>query len=714
MKKKISSVCALLFVLLMIVGSLILPASAASPYQTYTYSISGTALYSPDAYTPDKVIDSAYMGLDVTLADPSDIVLDDKENVYLADRDNNRIVVLDRYFKLKFIISEFINGNGTPDELTKPQGVFVTEDLIYVCDTDANRIVTFDRSGNFVKVIPQPESSLFKEGAVYKPVAIAVDKHNRLFVVSSTTYQGIIVMTDEGVFTGFIGAQSVSLSAWQILIRRFQTKEQRELMAQNVSTEYNNITVTDDGFVYATTSMIDSAKVQSFIKSKSKDGKYSPVKLLNAKGDEIMKRNGFWPPAGEVDMTRASAGDEYSGPSKITDVAVGPEKTWSIIDANRQKIFTYDENGNLLFAFGDKGQQIGNLSGVEGLAYQGDKLLALDSTNNTITVYNRTEYGDILVNAITNQNNQQYDLAIEDWTEILKRNSNFDAAYIGIGNSLYRSGNYERALAYYRAAYDTTNYSKAYKEIRQEWISDWVLLIPLSIAALVVGWLLLNNYAQKVNRRAATAGGKRTFKEELLYCFHTMFHPFDGYWDLKHEKRGSVRASLVFVALTIVSFYYQNIGQGYITNARGVYSTFWAQVTGVLVPLLLFVVGNWCLTTLFEGEGSLKDIFIACSYSLAPLPVFIIGTTMFSNVALKNETDILELLVTFAFIWVFMLIFFGTMTTHDYSLFKNVLTTLGTLVAMVFIMFLALLFTSLLGKLVSLVSNIVIEISYRM
>ena len=714
MKKKISSVCALLFVLLMIVGSLILPASAASPYQTYTYSISGTALYSPDAYTPDKVIDSAYMGLDVTLADPSDIVLDDKENVYLADRDNNRIVVLDRYFKLKFIISEFINGNGTPDELTKPQGVFVTEDLIYVCDTDANRIVTFDRSGNFVKVIPQPESSLFEEGAVYKPVAIAVDKHNRLFVVSSTTYQGIIVMTDEGVFTGFIGAQSVSLSAWQILIRRFQTKEQRELMAQNVSTEYNNITVTDDGFVYATTSMIDSAKVQSFIKSKSKDGKYSPVKLLNAKGDEIMKRNGFWPPAGEVDMTRASAGAEYAGPSKITDVAVGPEKTWSIIDANRQKIFTYDENGNLLFAFGDKGQQIGNLSGVEGLAYQGDKLLALDSTNNTITVYNRTEYGDILVNAITNQNNQQYDLAIEDWTEILKRNSNFDAAYIGIGNSLYRSGNYERALAYYRAAYDTTNYSKAYKEIRQEWISDWVLLIPLSIAALVVGWLLLNNYAQKVNRRAATAGGKRTFKEELLYCFHTMFHPFDGYWDLKHEKRGSVRASLVFVALTIVSFYYQNIGQGYITNARGVYSTFWAQVTGVLVPLLLFVVGNWCLTTLFEGEGSLKDIFIACSYSLAPLPVFIIGTTMFSNVALKNETDILELLVTFAFIWVFMLIFFGTMTTHDYSLFKNVLTTLGTLVAMVFIMFLALLFTSLLGKLVSLVSNIVIEISYRM
>jgi hypothetical protein len=240
-----------------------------------------------------------------------------------------------------------------------------------------------------------------------------------------------------------------------------------------------------------------------------------------------------------------------------------------------------------------------------------------------------------------------------------------------------------------------------------------VLLIPLGIAVIVVGWLLLSGYARKVNLKAATAGGKRTFKEELLYCFHTMFHPFDGYWDLKHEKRGSVRASLVFVVLTILSFYYQNIGQGYITNARGVYSTFWAQVTGVLVPLLLFVVGNWCLTTLFEGEGSLKDIFIACAYSLAPLPVFIIGTTMFSNVALSNETDILELLVTFAFIWVFMLIFFGTMITHDYSMGKNIITFLGTIVGMALIMFVAVLFTTLVGKIVSLITNIVTELQYR-
>ena len=301
MKKKI---IALLFALVFALSALALPASAASPYQTYTYSINGTPLYSPDAYTPIKVMDSDTMGLEVVMKNPTDLVIDGQLNMYVADRDNNRILVNDRYGKNKFIIETFINEDGVPDELTHPQGLFVTEDTIYVCDTDAARIVTFDLEGNFLSVIPAPESSLFDEGSIYSPVAIAVDKYDRLFVVSRDTYQGIIVMTSDGAFTGFIGAQAVSLTFWETLIRRFQTEEQREQSVLNVSVSYNNIAVTEEGFVYATTSYIDEADVQSFIKSKSSSGKYSPVKLLNAKGDEIMKRNGFWPPAGEVDMTK--------------------------------------------------------------------------------------------------------------------------------------------------------------------------------------------------------------------------------------------------------------------------------------------------------------------------------------------------------------------------------------------------------------------------
>ena len=740
--KKITAVICVIFAFIMVMA---LPVSAGAPYQTYTYSINGTALHSPDAYTPAKSIDSAYMGLDdeavlkkyysgldatalaakKTISNPSDIEVDDELNVYIADTDNNRIVVLDRYYKLKFIIETFTNDQGVPDKLAAPQGVFITSDKvvgtehregrIFVCDTNNNRILTFDREGNFLSVIPQPESELFDEGAVYKPVAVAVDQYDRLYVVSSTTYQGIIVMTDEGDFTGFVGAQKVVISAWDTIWRRFQTDEQRELSQTYVSTEFNNIALFGD-FIYVTTSSIDENKVQSAITGKSTSGDYAPVKMLNAAGTEIMRRNGFYPPSGEVDMTKVKVSDTIFGVSTIVDVAPGPEKTWSIIDQKRSKVFTYDYDGNLLFAFGDTGRQLGNISskGLAGVVYQGDNMLLLDRTAKSFTVYERTEYGDILINALRNQNERRYDKAIDDWMEILKRNSNFDAAYIGIGNALYRSNQLEEALEYYKSAYDTANYSVAYKDLRKEWLSKFILLIPVGVVALCLVWSKFLKFAKKVNKRVATSGEKKTYGQELIYVFHVIFHPFDGFWDLKHEKRGSFRAAITIFGMVIITFYYQAIGQGYLLNPQENYSSLFAVILSVAAPFALWIIANWCLTTLFDGEGSFKDIFIATCYALMPLVLIMIPTTIASNVLVAEELDILSVINAFAFIWTGILIFFGMMVTHDYGMGKNFLTTLGTILGMVIIMFIAILFSTLLSKLVSFVTNIVTEIQFRM
>ena len=125
-------------------------------------------------------------------------------------------------------------------------------------------------------------------------------------------------------------------------------------------------------------------------------------------------------------------------------------------------------------------------------------------------------------------------------------------------------------------------------------------------------------------------------------------------------------------------------------------------------------MANWCLTTLFEGEGSLKDIFVAACYSLTPMPLLIIPSVILSNVLAASEVQIINLLVDVAFIWMFVLLFLGMMVTHDYSMLKNVATTVGTIVGMAFIMFLALLFSSLMAKIVGFISGIIVEINYRM
>jgi len=539
-----------------------------------------------------------------------------------------------------------------------------------------------------------------------------------MFIVSRETNEGVIVMTEKGEFTGFIGAQQSVTSVWDQIWRRFQSKEQRQQSETVISYPYNNVDINERGFIYATIyePKLVSAMANA-ITSKDVSGTYAPCKLLNPAGDEIMRRNGFWPPAGEIDFKNEYVDGGNGKPSHIVDVACGPEQSWSIVDVDRSRVYTYDYDGNLLFAFGDKGDQLGNITNgaITAVCYQGDRLLLLDGGDvPKVVVYNRTEYGDVLISALRYQNERQYDKAIETWKEILMRNSNYDAAYIGIGDSLARSGKFEESLQYYQSAYDTESYSVAYKEMRKEWMSKFFLLIPVVIIVVVLLISKFLKYAAKVNKKAAVSGGKRTFKEEVLFVFHVMFHPFDGFWDLKHEKRGSVRAALLFMVLAVIAMFYRSVGAGYVLNPQGEYTTIMMQLLVVVVPVMLFAIANWCLTTLFEGEGSFRDIFIAIGYSLLPLVITIIPTTFFSNYIVSEEADILSLIVALGFIWAGFLIFFGTMVTHDYTMGKNVITVIGTIGGMAFIMFLGLLFTSLIMDIVTFVTNYVSEIVYRL
>ncbi len=725
-QRKLISVVCIAFILLFVLA---IPAGAVSAYQTYTYSISGEMLPSPDAYTATLSADYSYMGLDVSdptwnsqLSSPADMVVDDEKNVYIVTRGSQSnegcVVALDPYLKVRFIIREFINDQGIVDRFNRPQGLFVSSKYIWVCDTENQRVVVFDREGNFVKQLWKPESQLFQDDAKYTPVAIAVDKYNRVYVVSSSTSEGIIMMTEDGNFTGFIGAQATTMSAWEILTRRFQTTAQRENTDDKVSTEYRNVSITEEGFIYAVVDVKSGSdletKIGEGITSGSLTGVYSPVKLLNSKGTEIMKRNGFWPPAGEVDVDSLDQ-NERVGISKLIDVAVGPERTWTTIDSKRNRTYTYDYNGNLLFAFGDNSALLGGIGNIVAVAYQGNSLLLLDGGNtNSITVYDRTEYGELIIKALNAENHMEYDLAVESWKGVLQRNSNYDAAYVGIGNALYRDGRYKESLDYYEAAYDTKNWSLSWSEVRRDWMSKYVLIFVAILVLVFVAWGKFLKFAKKVNK-AATVDGKarKTFGQELLYGFYVIFHPFDGFYDLKHEHRGSVRASLVFVGVAILTFFYQAVGVGYVMNPTREFSSLFTQALSVLIPLALFIVSNWCLTTLFDGEGSLKDIFIASSYSLLPIPILIIPATILSNFVTATEASLISMFTVIAFIWLGILLFLGTMVTHDYSIGKNFVTVLATIVGMICIMFLAILFVTLIGKLISLVANIVTEIQFR-
>ena len=740
MKSKFTKIAVLAIAMILLFGTVL--SSAYESYDTYTYSIDGEPLMSPAAYTPDTAVyDSGAMGLldaegkgGLQLA--TDIVTDYQGNFYIADGGNNRIVVLDRYsYRQTKIVYDYVDEYGKTQTFNSPSGLYVTNpnkmvdgsEKIFVCDTGSSSIIVFDGDFNYLKTITVPDdpaegevtSSLITKGD-FSPTAVAVDIYGRIFVVSKECYSGIIVMSSEGDFTGFIGAQKITVNPIDLIWQKFQSVEDYESSYRELPDPFNNITVDDLGFVYATISFsTDADKASQLAAIKSKEAAYSPVKKLNSVGKEILKRNGFFDPGGEAGILNPNE------VSKITDIAIGAEGSWSILDQTRSRIFTYDSSGNLLFAFGDTGDQIGNGTNYTAMTYQiiydeikgrdVYNLVLLDSTSTgfKLMVYHPTEYCDMIMDALHNENVHNYSDTIGKWQEVLTSNNNFDLAYIGIGKALFNQGKYTEAMEMLKSAYETSYYSNAFAALRKDVLSVWMVPIIIGVIVVLIFFAKFLGWAKKKNKATSLKVGRKSYGEELLYVFHLVFHPFDGFWDLKHEKRGSVRAATTIFGIAVLAFFYQSIGQGYVFNPRGNVSTVIIQVLGLLLPVLLWVISNWCLTTLFDGEGSLKDIYIATCYSLAPLPLFVILSTALTNVFTLSEQGIVNILVVIGWVWVAILLFFGMVVTHDYSTGKNVITTLGTIVAMAVIIFIVVLFSSLVVKMATFVISLVTEIGNR-
>ena len=730
-----SKILCLIFSVVLLMGMALQVSAAAAPYQTYTYDIEGMAVYSPHAYTPSEALTSYEMNMPHALNGATDIFVDDREWKYISNTKNNTVEVLDENFIYQFSIGKFINKQGVQDGLYEPAGLYVYDGKLYVCDTMNARIVIFDLEGNFLDIVEAPSADIMGSDTVFRPVAVAVNKSGTMYIVSKTTYSGIIALNSDGSFQAFVGAQKATVSM-AVRIRRMIFPN--IVTESYLSTPYKNLTMDSDGIVWATIIFddADADNLANSLLSGTINETYAPVKQLNPKGDDIMVRQGFTMPAGEVNFASAATASmgKHTGPSELVDIAIGSNGMWSVLDSKRGKIYTYDSEGNMLFAFGDQGAQLGNLAAPTAISYCGSDILVLDSTLNSVTVFKRTDYGDVIDLALQHNNERKYSEGFEDWKDILKRNINFDAAYVGIGKNLYRQAEntsiieslpeeeretfaltkYQEAMDYYKDAHETTNYSIAFKAWRKAMTEKWILLILLVIVVLVVAVAKMFGYIGKKNKAGVVKAGKRTLWEEFLYGFYVMMHPFDGFWDLKHEKRGSVRGGLCIVALTGAALLYQKVGSAYLfgggTGAKG---NVFGVVIAFVVVFVLWCLANWCLTTLFDGEGTLKDIFIATAYALMPMPLLIIPATIATNFASLTEAEMITLILGLSYVWTGMLIFFGSMTTHGYSMGRNILISIFTLVGMIFILFVAVLFWNLITRMVSFVTDIVTELSYR-
>lgn len=205
------------------------------------------------------------------------------------------------------------------------------------------------------------------------------------------------------------------------------------------------------------------------------------------------------------------------------------------------------------------------------------------------------------------------------------------------------------------------------------------------------------------------------YLKSLKYSLYCMSHPLDGFWDLTHEKRGTVGAAttILFVSILvrILKLKYTSF---VMLRVNWEEINIFLYIASILFPLGLWVIGNWGSTTLFDGKGRLKDIYMATCYGMAPYPLIQIPLMAFSNVVTIDEAEFHSVISAISLVYCAILIISGMSQIHDYSMGKNLLFTLITLFAMLVIIFILMLFFSMITQGVAYFISLGKEMLFRL
>lgn len=205
------------------------------------------------------------------------------------------------------------------------------------------------------------------------------------------------------------------------------------------------------------------------------------------------------------------------------------------------------------------------------------------------------------------------------------------------------------------------------------------------------------------------------YKDSLKFSLYCISHPLDGFWDLTHERRGTYAAANTILLATLLirvmklrytSFIFMTV------YWEGL--NIFLYLASVLFPLALWVIGNWALTTLFDGKGRLGQVYMATCYALTPYPLVQFPLMIFSNFVTVDEAEFYSVLSMLSLLYAAILIVVAMGQIHEYSAGKNLLFTIATLFAMLVMIFILMIFFSMISQGVAYFISLARELLFRL
>ncbi|MDR0897914.1 MAG: YIP1 family protein [Oscillospiraceae bacterium] len=664
---------------LIMVLLLALPSAALAVESTtysYTLSIYYDYIRTQDAYTPGGV-----MLRELELKSPEDLFLIG-QTMYIADTGNARVL---RYQMDTGLVT--VIGQGL---LQRPTGVCAAEDgTLYVADYGAAAIYRFDADGQLQQTIQRPDNTLYGASTVFKPQKVDLDTFGNLYATSEGTHEGILQFDARGVFAGFFGANRVEdLSIIDWITDRIYTQEQKDKMARRNPQRIVNLAVSDQDLVYSLT---------QFNREKA-------VKKLNMAGINILEAYSLY------------------ADDNVVDVAVGRDNVFYTL-TDMGNVIEYSDDGYVLLAFGGRAvasDRNGLTSVAAAICVDDDhNVYVLDKQRGVVQPYAATDFAKSIHQALEDFSAGRYAESADIWQEFIRLTPMASFAHSGYGRALWQMGEYEQAKIELELAWEREYASQAFWEIRNRWLIDNLSTILISLVALaaLLGVLSFLNKKYRIFAPVQQKWQRLTAHNRAMVALRTVRrtarHPIDTFDDIRLGLRGDmISASIVYllafaVYMLDIAFTAQLFNSWELNTP---YSNPILVAGAVLVPGLLFVVGNYFIASINDGEGSFRHVFIAMGYALSVYACLTPVATLLSYAVTMNEAFILTLLRWGTLGYTGILVFLAAKRVHDYSFgqtIKNLLLTLCfVLLALVTLIILYMLYIALYDFIKTLVEEV--------
>lgn len=664
---------------------------SAGENTTYTYTLSTNKSWikTQDAYLPGNI----YLK-DQGLSRPEDIFIRGGE-IYTADSGNARILITS--------IQTGESREIRDDAMVTPSGLFVTDNGdIYVADRGALAVFVFSAAGERKLTIERPNSALFSELSDYTPKNVVVTTNGNIYVCSENAYEGLMQFSPEGEFEGYFGANRKHLTYKEILsdLLLSDSMKQNELMRRPRTIQ--NLDINDRDLVYTVTQTNEyDAETQTHLSKQE-----NCLKEFNLAGVNILSPDQFMQDAWN-----------------FVDAAAGPNGTAFALTSTGL-IYEYDSNGDLIFSFGGRAvssERNGLFTYATALdTDENGFIYVLDREKGFVEVFYPTDFAIMTHQAIFDLENGDYEAGEKSWGAVLALNGMSYLARMGYGKTLLHQGRYTEAMEQFELAGHRSYYSDAFWQLRDNWLSShmiwFVVLLFLLVILVIVRSLLHRGKPRKVESYIKTipqTPGQR-FWHDITYFGYMLRHPVDGYYYLKRGEAGSMLSATVMYLLVFAVYVADTMGRGFLFSLSGDDASGIALMGAVFFLLCaLFVLGNYLVASINDGEGSLKNIYVMLPYALSPYLVITPFVVIASYVLTQNESFIIAFAWLVALVWSAVLIFIGVREDHAYTFMETVKNILLTLFFMVICVILMAVMYLLWSQVFAYFRDLWLEVVYR-